>query len=327
MLKKVLISLAAAVVLGFAAWTLSPWPSALFYRTLMDRGGVAMNEALAKHVPAGVIEQRNITYAAGDTNLRLDVFRPAGDSEPARPLIFWVHGGGFISGDKDQIANYLKILASKGYVTAGPNYTLAPGAAYPSPVRQTTAALRHLIENAKQYGIDTSRIILAGDSAGAQITGQLTTIISSPEYASRHGFAPPIPRTHLKGAILHCGLHDPNAIDPTSAFGGFLKAVTWSYFGVADIRRDPRADEMSTVQNVTSGFPPLFISAGNADPLAPQSVELAAIAKAKGVVVDALFFSADYAPALQHEYQFNLDTEAGKLALERMEAFLKRRSE
>jgi hypothetical protein len=68
----------------------------------------------------------------------------------------------------------------------------------------------------------------------------------------------------------------------------------------------------------------MFISAGNADPLGLHSKALAEVAKAKGVDVDGLFFPDDYSPPLQHEYQFDLDEKAGRLALDRTETFLKR---
>jgi len=65
-----------------------------------------------------------------------------------------------------------------------------------------------------------------------------------------------------------------------------------------------------------------FISAGSADPLLPQSRELAATLSARGVRVDSLFFPDDHAAALPHEYQFNLDTDEGQLALERAVGYL-----
>ena len=79
------------------------------------------------------------------------------------------------------------------------------------------------------------------------------------------------------------------------------------------------------VRNVTADFPPMFISVGNDDPLAPHSRLLVETAAKLGVSVDGLFFPDDYKPPLPHEYQFNLDTEAGREALQRTLAFLKGR--
>lgn len=78
---------------------------------------------------------------------------------------------------------------------------------------------------------------------------------------------------------------------------------------------------MSVTPHVTTAFPPSFISSGNGDPLEPQAVALARQLDALGVRVDTLFFPS-HAPALGHEYQFNLDTAAGQEALKGMLAFL-----
>jgi acetyl esterase/lipase len=79
---------------------------------------------------------------------------------------------------------------------------------------------------------------------------------------------------------------------------------------------------MSVNRHVTAEYPPAFVSAGNADPLAPQSVLMAGAIAGKGVSVDTLFFPAGHSPSLPHEYQFNLDEAAGREALERLAAFL-----
>jgi acetyl esterase len=75
---------------------------------------------------------------------------------------------------------------------------------------------------------------------------------------------------------------------------------------------------------VTGEFPPSFISAGNGDPLLPQSIALADRLASRGVRVERLFFVSDRQPPLPHEDQFSLDNEAGRLALERSLAFLAR---
>lgn len=167
-----------------------------------------------------------------------------------------------------------------------------------------------------------SKIVLAGNSAGAQNAAQTALVISQPEYAQRVGLSPAVASSALKGVILHCGFHDPDGIKANGALGGFVATVVWSYFGSKSLAEEPRAKEFSIVANVGAGFPPMFISAGNGDPLGPQSRKLAEVAAQKGAVVDSLFFPDDYTPPLQHEYQFDLDTGAGQTALRRTLEFL-----
>lgn len=323
-----LVGVVAIAVAGYAAYVLSPWPSALFIRHLMDRGGTAAAAALDKHVPAGITAMLNERYDAGSADAVLDVFFPAAsdNTERALPTIVWIHGGAFLSGTKDHVANYLKILAANGYTAVGVNYSLAPGAAYPTPIRQVNAALAYLQKNAARFHIDRSKLFLAGDSAGAQIAAQVAIVVSVPPYAKAMGIVPAIERAQLRGVVLHCGMFDPELLNPGGPLGGFIRTVGWSYFGIQDFVKDPRMAEFSVVRNVTAAFPPMFISVGNADPLAPHTRRLTETAAGLGVSVDSLFFPDDYKPPLPHEYQFDLDTEAGKLALERTLAFLKERS-
>jgi acetyl esterase/lipase len=79
---------------------------------------------------------------------------------------------------------------------------------------------------------------------------------------------------------------------------------------------------MSVPAHVTAAFPPSYISSGNADSLAPQAVALANRLREVGVRTEVLFFPADHQPPLRHQYQFNLDSAAGRESLERMLAFL-----
>lgn len=326
--KVVSWTVAVVLVLGAAvliAFQVSPWPAALLVRHAFDSEAAAVFAAQAKHLPKGISEQRNIAYDPTDADARLDLFFPAetGDAGLARATVVWVHGGGWVSGSKDHIANYLRILAGKGFTTVGVDYSIAPGATYPTPVRQVNSALAFLVREAGRLGIDPSVLVLAGDSAGAQIAAEVANLSSDPGYARIVGIAPAIGRDRLKGVVLFCGPFDIGLADFDGDFGGFLKTVLWSYSGTRDFRNDPGFAPVSVARYVTPAFPPAFISAGNGDPLLPQSEAMAKALADKGVVVDSLFFPSDYSPRLQHEYQFNLDSEAGRLALDRLTTFLR----
>lgn len=312
---------------SYAAFQLSPWPSALVIRAAFDKGANTASQALAKHVPPGVTARLNERYDAADPDASLDVFYPSEieNGERALTTVVWVHGGGWISGSKNQIANYAKILAGNGYTVAGVDYSVAPGKTYPTPLRQVNAALAYLQRNAKRLHVDASRFVLAGDSGGAHIAAQVANLVSSPAYATALGIAPSIRRPQLRGVILYCGGYDFWKIDFDGPFGEFMHTALWSYFGRKDFPDHPLFATASVSGYLTADFPPAFISVGNADPLAPQSRALAVALAARGVRIDSLFFPDDYAPALAHEYQFNLDIPAGQLALERSLKFLAER--
>ena len=307
----------AGVVVGVAALAyavleLTPWPSALFYRFFMNLGGEGLNKALEKHVPPGVSAILAQEYEPG---VFLDVFHPA-QAGAALPAIVWFHGGGFLAGDKRQVRNYLRILASHGYTTVAVGYSLSPAHHYPTPIRQGNAALGYLVKNAARLRVDPQRLFLAGDSAGAQLAAQLANIISVPSYAAAVGVVPSI--KPVRGVILHCGVYD---LDLPAAGGPFarhfMRTVTWSYGG----KKDGRLPQVSVLNFVTKDFPPALISAGNGDPLLRQSLAMIEALGKRGVKVESVVFPG-HKPELPHEYQFNLDIDPGRLALQKTVSWL-----
>lgn len=317
--------LAGLGLLALAAWLafqLSPWPSVLLIRRAFDEGAIAASAALQKHVPSGVREWRDLAYDPADPDGRLDLYAPAGADGPLTTIV-WIHGGGFISGDKQDLANYARVLAGQGFAVASVQYTLAPEAKYPTPVRQANRALAYLASAPDGLPVDPARLVLAGDSAGAQVAAQLSAAIAAPAYARAIGFEPALPPGGLAGALLYCGPYDAALVGGEGPFAGFMRTVFWAYFGLRDVGGDPQVAQFSVPAHVTPDFPPTFISVGNADPLALHSVALAEALEAQGVPVTRLFFPDDYTPALGHEYQFNLDGEAGQRALRESIAFLR----
>jgi acetyl esterase/lipase len=315
-------------IAGLIAFNVSPRPGVQVIRFVFDRGSLAASAALEKHLPAAVGERLDLVYDPADPDARLDLFFPAPDAKTRQPLpvLVWIHGGAWVSGDENQIANYARIVAARGFAVASVNYTLAPEARYPTPVRQVNSALRYLKREAPALSIDPARLFLTGDSAGAQIAAQVAAISTDPDYAQALGIAPAVPPADLRGLALFCGGYDLETISTDGAFGGFLETVLWAYSGHRDFKNAPGFATFSVAQHVTADFPPVFISAGNADPLLSQSVEFAERLRTLGVTVKTLFFPQDYEPGLPHEYQFNLDHAPGREALETLITFLTERS-
>lgn len=108
--------------------------------------------------------------------------------------------------------------------------------------------------------------------------------------------------------------------------GWFVRSAMWAYGGRRDSRDNQHFQTMSIAPHLTSAYPPAFVSAGNLDPLEPQSIAVARAMAKIGVRVETLFFPADYKPPLGHEYQFDLNGEAGKLALEKSAALRRPRA-
>lgn len=188
---------------------------------------------------------------------------------------------------------------------------------------QTNKALKYISENSERFHADPLHFILAGDSGGAHIAAQTANIISDSTYSELMGIVPTIKRAQLRGLILYCGAYNADSISIKGDYADFLKTVLWSYSGKRNYDVDDKFKAASVINYISDGFPPCFISAGNGDPLLSQSKSLANKLIKLNVKVDTLFFKKEIKPKLPHEYQFNLDELAGKLALKRSLIFLK----
>jgi acetyl esterase/lipase len=205
----IVIGTLVAVGLGaYLSFQLSPWPMVWLVRHSFDKGAKDAAASVVPRLPQGISSQRGLSYALGSSDTGFDVFAPATAQSPL-PAVLWVHGGGFIAGSRADLSGYLQVLAARGYVTVAIDYSVAPEAAFPTPVRQTNLALSHVIANAKHFNIDPERIFLAGDSAGAQIVAQTALVISDASYAQQMGIVPGLARGSLRGLILYCGPYDP----------------------------------------------------------------------------------------------------------------------
>lgn len=162
--------------------------------------------------PAGEI-LRDLQYGPHPRN-RLDLHLPSSPGA-ARPVVLFVHGGGFVRGDKTEPGlfyydNVGSWAARQGMVGAVMTYRLAPQHAWPSAAQDIAAAVSWLSAHAVEHGIDPSRIFLMGHSAGAA---------HAAGYLAGHG-GPTGPQLKLAGCILLSGTYDLAARTPNKAYFG-----------------------------------------------------------------------------------------------------------
>lgn len=316
------------VLVLIVSFRMSPWPGALVIRAVFSSDDGKVRQALEKHTPSRPITTiSNQSYREADADALLDVYYPEGVNG-ALPTIIWTHGGAWISGSKDNVPPYFKLLAAEGFTVVAPNYSLAPERRYPVAIEQLNDVHSYIQQNADRLHIDPNKIILAGDSAGAQLSSQMAALITNRAYAAELKITPSLLPHQLRGVVLNCGIykmHDltvPNPELPRIVGWGSDVSV-WAYSGARDFN-DPIIKQMSPYYHATAAFPPTYISGGNADPLTKvQSMPFADELESLGVNVTRLFFADDHQPALPHEYQFDLDTPDGLTALQKTIEFSK----
>lgn len=313
-----------AVIAGVAlivsiVGAITPWPSALLIRGVFERGGADTAAEMERHQPDIPIDERLGIPYGGDpaTDTTLDVFSNASAGETL-PTVVWVHGGAWISGSSADVAPYMRILANEGYTAVALNYSLGPEQVYPAAVNQLNDALAYLDQNAADLGIDRDNIVLAGDSAGAQLASQLATLITNDRYAHLMGIDPALESAQLSGVILNCGVYDLRAmaeLDGIVAWG--FQVALWAYTGTKNWSASYEGTTMSTIDFVTPDFPSTYISGGNGDGLTwLQSIPMSEALRDVEVPVSELFWPAQHTPELAHEYQFHLDLPEAQEALQ-----------
>jgi acetyl esterase/lipase len=323
---------ARIVPLGFLAlgliavvvWVASPWPAALLIRALFERGARETVTEMEPYAPtSGLASTLDVHYGDAGADTSLDVFNPDTGTD-ALPTVIWIHGGAWISGDKSNVRPYVELIAAQGYTAVALNYTVAPERTYPTALTQLNEAIAFLIEHAEDYRIDPDRIVIAGDSAGANLTSQLAVLTTSPDYASLVGLTPALRPDQLRAVVLNCGIYDVSGIPNAPGVGGWgFRIALWAYLGERDWSNTAGGEQMSSLDYVTAQFPTTWISGGNADPLtATQSQPLAAKLDSLGVHVTPVFYPEDHDPKLPHEYQFHLDFADARAALQSTIDFL-----
>jgi len=108
------------------------------------------------------IEYREV----GGIKMYVDLYLPDGVESP--PLIFWIHGGGWMHGDRKGCA--LLNQVERGYAVSSVEYRLTGTAPFPACIEDCKYALAYLRDNAAKFGFDPKRVCVAGDSAGGHLS-------------------------------------------------------------------------------------------------------------------------------------------------------------
>jgi acetyl esterase/lipase len=126
--------------------------------------------------PGGVIGIPKITYYKPSSRpVLLDLYLPPGGNNAPHPFIVYAHGGGWSGGTQRTTGAYedwpsvLASIAAKGYVVASVDYRLSGEAPFPAAVQDVKAAIRWLRMNASTYGVDKTRGLVWGPSAGGHL--------------------------------------------------------------------------------------------------------------------------------------------------------------
>src|SRR5215813_4124648 len=224
--------------------------------------------------------------------LSLDALRPERDSGASLPVVLWLHGGGWYSGNKRFViyTHKLDFLVRSGFVIASAEYRLSDEARFPAQIHDVKAAIRWLRARPEVLGINPERVALAGFSAGAHLAALAATTVGVPELEGESGS--PGYSTSVQAAIAMAAPTDftrnPAATDPSlnpNSVGGAIPEQRLLGGRIEELPTLARLASPATF--IGSDTPPILIIHGSDDEIVPvsQAEYLYQALEAKGIKV------------------------------------------
>lgn len=224
--------------------------------------------------PSTMHINRDITYAHTDSrDLNLDLYLPAATTQG--PLIVWIHGGAWRAGNKSNMP--LKSLVQDGFQVASIDYRLTTEARFPANVHDIKAAIRFLRAKSKSLNLNTSKILIAGASAGGHLAA-LVGVSNGNETLEGTLGEHTDTSSDVQGIISFYGASNLTTILSQSTPHGLSVRIPALQLLLGGQPEDKvqLAQLASPVFHVNSNDPPLLLIHGDQDPQMPinQSHEL-----------------------------------------------------
>jgi acetyl esterase/lipase len=245
-----------------------------------------------------VVKVTDLVYAEENGSRgRLDVFHRR-DLPSGAPVLFQIHGGGWVIGDKREQGLPLMLhLAARGWVCVAPNYRLSPRAVWPDHIVDLKRALAWVRQNIASYGGDPAFVAVTGGSAGGHLSAMVGLTGNDPRF--QPGFEDA--DTSIQAAVPFYGLYDI-----ANELGA--KETKWrsdslmrNYVFKSWLERDrERWLSASPLANVHADLPPFFIIHGRNDTLAPLSEARAFVEKMRATSRSKVVFAE--LPGTQHAF-------------------------
>jgi acetyl esterase/lipase len=232
---------------------------------------------------SGQTVSSNLPYADSPHERQvLDIHAPAGARN--LPVVFWIHGGGWQTGDKTQVQEKPRAFTERGFVFVSTNYRLLPAVDMGTLTRDVAKSLAWVYRNIAKHGGDAQRVLVMGHSAGAQLAALLCT---DDRYMKAEG----VPFSILQGCVPVDGdTYDVPAIIETAETRRKVHGQPPAKFGHREkFGNDPQKHrDFSAVTHIAKGkgIPPfLILHVADHPDTSAQAFRLGSVLKEAGVSV------------------------------------------
>lgn len=299
--------LVCITILTALAFYVSPKPGAMLVRHMFSGEVKITDKQSFENAKAKVEVSYNHHYDSRFKDNSYDLYLPK-DTKESVPVLIWVHGGGYIGGDKSGMKEFATKLSSDAHVAiVSMNYERAPESQYPNQVIQVSELVKEL-KMGNSSKLKLSNIMFGGDSAGAQIALQYALTQTNQPYGDSLNVPHLLEKSAIKGTVSYCGPLNLEQIKETKSSSNFMKffvrTVAWSELGIKNWKTSPQLKQASLVNHLTGDFPPTYITDGNAYSFQEQGLAFKAKLEQLSVPVEGLFFNQSK-KEMTHEYQFD----------------------
>lgn len=226
----------------------------------------------------GIEKIRNLNYQGNKKKNALDFYFKKEDLNVKKPVLFYIHGGGFVSGYKGPRRFYCYKWVEKGFFAVNINYYYGHMHPFPEYLHQIFKAIEFVLENKEKYNLDTENIIIAGESVGAYLASLICGIVNNKRLYEKFGinfkfkdeFA-------VRGNILISGFFDLNNLLKLNFpnMKWFLMALTaLGADEVEEYLKSQEAGDISPINYIDGNYPPTAVILSAKDNLAPSSIAL-----------------------------------------------------
>jgi acetyl esterase len=235
------------------------------------------------------VKDLTIPSPTGSIPARIYTPRKLRKADGLAPCLVFYHGGGWVIGDLDSHDVVCRKLAEEGdLIVVSVDYRLAPEHKFPAAVDDAITATKWIAENARQHGIDASRLTVGGDSAG----GNLAAVVA---IAARDGNGPAISGQVLIYPAIDFAMTHPSHCEPETSILLTHSVIRWfrdHYLNGSADTHDWRASPARAKTLV--GLPPAYVLTAGADPLRDEGDEYARRLKEAGVPLTYRHFPGQF---------------------------------
>lgn len=268
-----------------------------------------------------VVSKRDISYGDNPMN-KLDFYyrKDILNDGELHPVLVYIHGGGFIMGDKKCRVSISEYYANKGYFVCCLNYRMPPEVSFPEITYDFINGFNYVKKLAEKYNIDLDNVFVTGDSSGAFSTSYLAAIKYNDDLRERIGV--PEVELDIKGIMLMCGIYDVEVLLQGSTLFGVIPKTAQMLVGDFQLKKDlsnfrdfPFYNEIAPANFVNEKWCPVFICWAEDDLVCQNQGEPMAD-RLRDVVP---YFDSYSVKGIQNNHCFHLEFGHNKLAMECME--------